>query len=184
MAQLKEAQPETAQRSVSSVSDIQSHRLRSSSNNRPKVEGRSFDNEVEPNEQEMFFQRDGTYGLPIRPVETNRPVFSRKPEVTTRPIIKKADSPSPLKGLKKRSLKKSKEQDMPPTPIGHDWHLTDGGWNLVKSWSEKKGLVGQKIKKERYSGYLSREAWQVMKEYEHEKIIAQIGQQSGRHSGR
>ena len=56
MAQLKEAQPETVQSRISSVTDIQSHRLRSSSNNRPKVEGRSFDNEIESNEQETFFQ--------------------------------------------------------------------------------------------------------------------------------
>ena len=69
---------------------------------------------------------------------------------------------------------------MPPTPTGHDWHITDGGWNLVKTWSEKDGLLGTKVKKERYAGFLSKEAWQVMKQYEFEKIIAQIGQ-SGRH---
>ncbi|MFN0112951.1 MAG: hypothetical protein ACKVZH_29170 [Blastocatellia bacterium] len=73
---------------------------------------------------------------------------------------------------------------MPPTPTGHDWHVMDDGWNLVKSWSEKEELTGQKVKKERYAGHLSQAAWQVMKEYEYEKIIAQIGKQSGRHGGR
>ncbi len=97
---------------------------------------------------------------------------------------KKPVSKSPFTGLKKKSLKQSAEKDMPPTPLGHEWRETEGGWNLIRCWSEKDSALGKKIKKERYAGYLSRQAWQVMKEHEHEKIIAQIGQQLRRHGGR
>lgn len=98
--------------------------------------------------------------------------------------VKKAASKAPSTGLKKKSLKQSLEKDMPPTPLGHEWRETEGGWNLIRCWSEKDSVLGEKIKKERYAGYLSRQAWQVIKEYEHEKIISQIGQQLRRHSGR
>jgi hypothetical protein len=97
---------------------------------------------------------------------------------------KKAAPKSPTSGLKKKSLKQSVEKDMPPTPLGHEWRETEGGWNLIRCWSEQDEMLGKKIKKERYAGYLSRQAWRVMKEHDHEKIISQIGQQLRRHSGR
>ncbi len=174
------AQPEIAQLSqlpggISSIPRIQQNAL--------KNDSQFFDNRFEVEDEENFFQQEEFIELPnlSEQIDRTRLTPSRK---ASQPNTKKTASSSGLKGLKKRSLNKAKQLDMPPTPIGHDWHLTDGGWNLVKSWSEKEGLAGQKIKKERYAGYLSREAWQVMKEYEYEKIISQIGQQSGRHSGR
>jgi len=163
------------------VIDIQSHRLRSNTDNHLKSEPHTSENELEANLQNVALKRDGTYGVPIWPFKTDTPPFEKEHKKLLRPTLKKTTSNAQSKGLKKRSLKKAKALDMPPTPTGHDWHITDGGWNLVKSWSEKDGLMGAKVKKERYAGYLSREAWQVMKEYEYEKIIAQIGQ-FGRHS--
>lgn len=175
MAQLEVAQLSQLPGGISSIPRIQENALKSDS--------QFFDDQLEMENEEDFFQQEEFLELPAlsEKVDRTRLVQSRK---APRPSAPKTASSSGLKGLKKRSLNKAKQLDMPPTPIGHDWHLTDGGWNLVKSWSEKEGMIGQKIKKERYAGYLSREAWQVMKEYEYEKIIAQIGQQSGRHSGR
>lgn len=100
------------------------------------------------------------------------------------PKAKKSNPKTQTSGLKKNSLKASAAKDMPPTPLGHEWRETEGGWNLIRCWSEKDSLLGKKVKKERYAGYLSRQAWQVIKEYEHEKIISQIGQQLRRHGGR
>jgi len=97
---------------------------------------------------------------------------------------KKSKPRNASSGLKKRSLKKSRELDMPPTPLGCEWRETDGGWNLFRCWHEKDEVLGGRYKKERYVGFLSREAWQVMKQYEYETFISIIGQRFRRHSGR
>lgn len=147
----------------------------------PKT-GAGFNNQFEPEPEEKFFSQE-EFELPNWPEEIEQSATPKRTKQVSRSTAsKKTDDP--LNGLKKRSLNKSKRLNMPPTPNGHDWHVTDGGWNLVKSWSEKEELTGQKVKKERYAGHLSQDAWQVMKEYEYEKIIAQIGKQSGRHGGR
>lgn len=164
----------------SSVIDIQSHRPLGTTNNHSQNKNQNNENEFEINSEESVFQKDGTYGVVLWPVSTNKPALEKQPKKPARLVAPKKRGASELKGLKKRSLKKAKELDMPPTPTGHDWHVSEEGWNLVKSWTEKEGVMGQKVKKERYAGYLSRQAWQVMKEYEYEKVIAQIGQ-SGRY---
>lgn len=87
-------------------------------------------------------------------------------------------------GLKKSSLKKSKALDMPPTPLGCEWREAEGGWSLWRCWWEKDEVMGGRYKKDRYVGYLSREAWQVMKDYDYETFISVIGQRFRRHSGR
>lgn len=178
MAQINGAQPRPTS---PSVIDLQSHRLRNNANNYLKGMEQTPEDEFESDLQDEVLERDGTYGVPIWPVKMGNPAFEKQHKKQPRPPVKKTSSASQSTGLKKRSLNKARALDMPPTPTGHDWHVTDGGWNLVRSWSEKDGLMGAKVKKERYAGYLSREAWEVMKEYEYEKIIAQIGQ-FGRHS--
>jgi hypothetical protein len=87
-------------------------------------------------------------------------------------------------GLKKNSIEKARVLDMPPTPLGCEWRATDKGWNLFRNWNEGNGLVGKKVRKERYAGHLSREAWEVMKEYDYETFIAVIAQRFRRHGGR
>lgn len=176
VAQLEIAQLNQLPGSISSIPRIQKNAL--------KNDTQLFDDRLETDNEEDFFQQKEFLEMPIWPEEIDRQTPLAQGKKAPRTGAKKTASDSGLKGLKKRSLNKARQLDMPPTPIGHDWHVTDGGWNLVRSWSEKEGLAGQKIKKERYSGYLSRDAWQVMKEYEYEKIIAQIGQQFGRHGGR
>ena len=87
-------------------------------------------------------------------------------------------------GLKKSSLKKAKELDMPPTPLGCEWRDAEDGWSLWRCWSERDEVIGGKYKKERYAGYLSRGAWSVMKQYDYETFIAVIGRRFRRHGGR
>lgn len=87
-------------------------------------------------------------------------------------------------GLKKGSIEKARVLDMPPTPLGCEWRATDKGWNLFRNWKEENGLIGKRVKKERYAGHLSREAWEVMKEYDYETFIAVIAQRFRRHGGR
>ena len=84
-------------------------------------------------------------------------------------------------GIKRRSPKQIRE-DMPPTPRGCEWRRSDDAWNLWRSWSEWNGDKTDKIKKCRYAGTLSHDAWQIMKEYDHEAILAVVGQRLRRHS--
>ena len=90
---------------------------------------------------------------------------------------------SPVKttaGIKRRTPRQIKE-DMPPTPHGCEWRRADEGWGLWRCWSEP-GEVGQgKIKKTRYAGHLSHDAWQIMKEFDHETILSNVGQRLRRH---
>lgn len=97
---------------------------------------------------------------------------------------KKVKSDVPSNGLKKGTLAKAKKLDMPPTPLGCEWRETEDGWNLFRCWSEKDKVLGGRYRKERYAGYLSREAWQEMKQYDYETFISVIAQRFRRHSGR
>jgi hypothetical protein len=87
-------------------------------------------------------------------------------------------------GLKKMTRKQI-EQDMPPAPRGCEWRRSDDGWNLWKYWTEMDVASGDRIKKTRYAGYLSHDAWQILKkEYDNEAFIATVGERLRRHSGR
>lgn len=97
---------------------------------------------------------------------------------------KKSKPKTASSGLKKRSLKKAKELDMPPTPTGCEWRETEGGWNLFRCWSERDEVLGGRYKKERYVGFLGKDAWQVLKQYDYETFISIIGQRFRRHGGR
>ncbi|QQS45048.1 MAG: hypothetical protein IPM66_13830 [Acidobacteriota bacterium] len=78
--------------------------------------------------------------------------------------------------LKKSEAGHAGELDMPPTPWGCEWRQVDDGWNLWRYWTEKDSAGGERIRKERYLGSLSREAWNVLKGYDNETIISNIGQ--------
>ncbi len=73
---------------------------------------------------------------------------------------------------------------MPPTPWGCEWSRSDDGWNLWRNRWEKDSDTGKRNKKSRYAGSLSRDAWDVMKDYDDETVISIIGQQLRRHSQR
>jgi hypothetical protein len=110
---------------------------------------------------------------------------SFKPRGIGDKIRKKKSKPrAKSNGLKKSSLKKSKLLDMPPTPLGCEWRDADDGWSLWRCWSERDNVIGGKYKKERYAGYLGREAWGVMKQYDYETFIAAIGRRFRGHGGR
>jgi hypothetical protein len=86
-------------------------------------------------------------------------------------------------GLKKLSRKQI-ALDLPPTPRGCEWRRSDEGLNLWHCWTDWNDDKTQRIKKSRYAGHLSDDAWRIMKEYDHEAFISIVGEQLRRHSGR
>jgi hypothetical protein len=86
-------------------------------------------------------------------------------------------------GLKKLN-KKQIALNWPPTPRGCEWRRSDDGLNLWRCWTEWDNDKTRRIKKSRYAGHLSDDAWRIMKEYDHEAIISIVGEGLRRHSGR
>ncbi|HEU0185868.1 MAG TPA: hypothetical protein VFS27_11175 [Blastocatellia bacterium] len=86
-------------------------------------------------------------------------------------------------GLKKPS-KKEIAQDWPPTPRGCQWRRTEDGLNLWRCWTDWDDDKTKKIKKSRYAGHLSDDAWRIMKEYDYEAFISVVGERLRRHGGR
>jgi len=111
-----------------------------------------------------------------RPPILDPPSAIRDPQSTTR-------SESRRPGLKKRN-KRQTLQDWPPAPRGCEWRRSDDGLNLWRCWTEWDDDKSRRIKKSRYAGHLSDDAWRIMKEYDHEAFISIIGERLRRHSGR
>ncbi len=86
-------------------------------------------------------------------------------------------------GLKKET-KRQIAQGAPPTPKGFEWRPSDEGWGLWHNWSEWNDDKTERIKKSRYAGHLSHDAWEIMKEYDREAFISNVGEQIRGHSGR
>ena len=86
-------------------------------------------------------------------------------------------------GLKKPNNKQI-ALDWPPTPRGCEWRRSDAGLNLWRCWTEWDDDKGKRIKKSRYAGHLSDDAWRIMKEYDHEAFISIVGERLSRHGGR
>src|SRR5262249_34793596 len=86
-------------------------------------------------------------------------------------------------GLKKRTENQI-ARDFPPTPFGCEWRRSDEGLNLWRCWTEWDDNKTQRIKKSRYAGHLSDDAWRIMKEYDHEAFISTVGKRLRRYSGR
>ena len=87
-----------------------------------------------------------------------------------------ADLRAPQSGSKKRSHKNAGALDMPPPLSGCEWSEAGNGWNLFRCRKEKERLMGKSIEKKRYAGHLSREAWEVMKEYDYQTFIEVVAQ--------
>ena len=92
-------------------------------------------------------------------------------------------SKSRRSGLKKLT-KKQIAMDWPPAPRGCEWRRSDEGLNLWRCWTEWDGDKNKRIKKSRYAGHLSDDAWRIMKEYDHEAFISIVGERLSRHGGR
>lgn len=99
------------------------------------------------------------------------------------PLGRTAQNASRSPGLKKLN-KKQIALDWPPTPRGCEWRRSDDGLNLWRCWTEWDDDKTQRIKKSRYAGHLSDDAWRIMKEYDHEAFISIVGERLRRHSGR
>lgn len=72
----------------------------------------------------------------------------------------------------------------PPTPWGCEWRRDDQGWNLWRCWTERDEATGKRVPRSRYAGYLSHEAWEVLKGYDYEAFLSIIGQRFRRHGKR
>lgn len=94
-----------------------------------------------------------------------------------------AESKPRYPGLKKHTDKQIAE-GIPPTPRGCEWRRSDEGLNLWRCWTEWDEPRTQRIKKSRYAGNLTYDGWQVMKEYDYEAYISNIGERLRRHGGR
>ncbi|MBO0860822.1 MAG: hypothetical protein J2P21_20530 [Chloracidobacterium sp.] len=86
-------------------------------------------------------------------------------------------------GLKKLSRKQI-ALDLPPTPRGCEWRRSEEGLNLWHCWTDWNDDKTKRIKKSRYAGHLSDDAWRIMKEYDYETFISIVGERLRRHSGR
>ena len=86
-------------------------------------------------------------------------------------------------GLKKLT-KKQIAMDWPPAPRGCEWRRSEEGLNLWRCWTEWDGDKNKRIKKSRYAGHLSDDAWRIMKEYDHEAFISIVGERLSRHGWR
>jgi hypothetical protein len=87
------------------------------------------------------------------------------------------------RGLKKLNSKQI-ALDWPPAPRGCEWRRSDDGLNLWRCWTDWDDDKTKRIKKSRYAGHLSDDAWRIMKEYDHEAFISIVGERLRRHSGR
>jgi hypothetical protein len=137
--------------------------------------------EIEESQIEPRFE--GTNGQPVvslAPYIKSAKGSSKGPVRKEKSSERKTVNP----GLKRRRSRKAGEEDMPPTPWGCEWLKTDDGWNLWRYWSEKDPMTGERIKKSRYAGNLSQDAWRVMKGYDYETFISIIGQRFRRYGQR
>lgn len=147
----------------------------------------AFDEEAE-SALEIEARLNGSNGKPYAPFDarTKWPNLSLAEEPATRPRsmlsgeFRESASLKPAAWVKRRTQKQIRE-DMPPTPRGCEWRRSEEGWNLWRYWSEPAEDGQGKIKKTRYTGHLSHDAWQIMKEYDHEAFLSIVGQRLRRH---
>lgn len=86
----------------------------------------------------------------------------------------KAELRAEKKSRKKRITKSEVLLDEPPALKNCEWSATGTGWNLLH----------HRVGKKRYSGYLHRESWEVMKEYDYQTYLKLVEEQLRRHGGR
>ncbi|HKX28373.1 MAG TPA: hypothetical protein VJ302_11795 [Blastocatellia bacterium] len=138
---------------------------------------------------------EATHGRPIvnitplvqhrsHPPALIEPANETAGEVAEKSAAKLKRARAAATGLKKRKNAKPGQAETPPTPLGCQWLKADHGWNLWRYWSEKDPLTGEKVRRTRYAGFLSQEAWEIMKEYDYETFISIIGQRLRRYGQR
>jgi hypothetical protein len=181
------------------VANLDGRRLRllSRAGEEGEREGKE-EREKEEKEEKKEKTKEKTKDIEQSQIEPRFEGTNGQPVVSLAPYIKsaKGSSEGPVRkeksnerkttnsGLKRRRRGKVGDEDMPPTPLGCEWLKTDDGWNLWRYWSEKDPMTGERIKKSRYAGYLSHNAWKVMKGYDYETFISIIGQRLRRYGQR
>lgn len=150
------------------------------------AENENWYDSVRAFEARMEAKMDGGYANPVAPF---RAVFengkdadgTRKKKARSGRATTESNPRYP--GLKKHTDKQIAE-GIPPTPRGCEWRRSDEGLNLWRCWTEWDEDKAQRIKKSRYAGNLTYDGWQVMKEYDYEAYISNIGERLRRHGGR
>jgi hypothetical protein len=127
---------------------------------------------------------DGTTGRFIKPqlVIVGKVNNTRNNRPSAMSGDRSGDATAHRSGLKKRG--RSGREGGPPTPWGCEWRKDERGWNLWRCWSENDESTGKRVSRSRYAGYLSQEAWEVMKGYDYETFLSIIGQRFRRHGKR
>lgn len=150
------------------------------------AESENWRDSVRAFEARMEARMDGGYANSIAPfmavIEHGKDTGGTHKK-TGRKDRSTAESNLRYPGLKKHTDKQIAE-GMPPTPRGCEWRRSDEGLNLWRCWTEWDEDKAQRIKKSRYAGNLTYDGWQVMKEYDYEAYISNIGERLRRHSGR
>jgi hypothetical protein len=187
------------------VANLDSRRLRLLSRPAEGGERKEKEDREEKKEKEEKEEKEEKKDIEKSQIEPRFEGTNGQPVVSLAPYIKSAKGPSkgPVRkersgqltersgerkttnpGIKRRRSGKKGDEDMPPTPWGCEWLKTEDGWNLWRYWSEKDSTTGERIKKSRYTGYLSHDAWKVMKGYDYETFISIIGQRLRRYGQR
>jgi hypothetical protein len=136
-------------------------------------------------EARLETRMDSGYAPFLTVVENNKGVSkARQAKGKARSSHKQAvKAPPAHRGLKKLTPRQI-AQDLPPTPRGCEWRRSDDGLSLWRIRTELNDDKTKRIKKSRYAGHLSDDAWRIMKEYDHEAFISAVGERLRRHGGR
>jgi hypothetical protein len=129
---------------------------------------------------EDLFDSASEIGSRIEDRESNKRRDPRSSTLDPRSAIRNEKRRPGLKKLTKKQI----AMDWPPAPRGCEWRRSDAGLNLWRCWTEWDGDKNKRIKKSRYAGHLSDDAWRIMKEYDHEAFISIVGERLRRHGGR
>lgn len=132
---------------------------------------------------------EGTHGRMIAPFAPGRGGVGRvhlpgrtKGESVGKAAAKqrRARVPAPAAGTRRRTARQLR-QDMPPIPRGCEWRRGEEGWSLWRTWREWDENRTTRVRKARYAGHLSDDAWRILKEYDHETFLSVLGERFRRH---
>ncbi len=153
--------------------------------NRREPDDEDWPDSIKAFDARLEARMDNGYVPFLKVVENGRNgLKAGRAKLKTKPGRKQAVKKAPShRGLKKLTPKQI-ALDLPPTPRGCEWRRSDEGLNLWRCWTEWDDNKTQRIKKSRYAGHLSDDAWRIMKEYDHEAFISTVGERLRRHGGR
>jgi hypothetical protein len=143
---------------------------------------RAFEARLEARVDEGYWETKAPFLAAVDPGKVESKSWKRKAKKSYG--LKEAEAMRPRHPGLKKLTERQIALDLPPTPKGCEWRRSDEGLNLWRYWTEWDADKNQRIKKSRYAGHLSDDAWRIMKEYDHEAFISIVGERLRRYSGR